>query len=176
MPLAKSKLYSPAPDFLFREQRVTDYFVSSDPKAIREAVPEPLEPDGSHTFLYGFIKMPDSPGFGEYTETGIVIPCLYKKQPVNYTAQMYIDCDPLIATGCEIWGFTTNKKCTKPPDNCFYNKKSHNNTHKELNGRLSKNESNLKIQTGKILPISIEVGNLSIVGVYCSTKGFTSPS
>jgi acetoacetate decarboxylase len=68
--------------------------------------------------------MPDSPGFGEYTETGIVIPCLYKKQPVNYTAQMYIESDPIIATGCEIWGFTTNKKCTKPPDNCFYNKKA----------------------------------------------------
>lgn len=31
---------------------------------------------------------------------------------MNYTTQMYLDCDPLIATGREIWGFT--KKYADP--------------------------------------------------------------
>ena len=49
--------------------------------------------------------MPDSSGFGDYTESGIVIPCVYQGQPINFTAQMYLDDDPPIAAGREIWGF-----------------------------------------------------------------------
>ena len=49
--------------------------------------------------------MPDSSGFGSYTETGVVIPCKYKGENVNFTAQMYLDCEPPIAGGREIWGF-----------------------------------------------------------------------
>jgi acetoacetate decarboxylase len=36
-------------------------------------VPEPLEVTGD-TVAYEFIRMPDSTGFGDYTETGQVIP------------------------------------------------------------------------------------------------------
>jgi acetoacetate decarboxylase len=103
MPLA-SPSYPSAPFyFVNREYLIISYL--SDPEAIRAAVPEPLDPDGSNTVLYEFIKMPDSSGFGDYTETGIVIPCVYQNEPVNYTAQMYLDCDPPIAGGREIWGF-----------------------------------------------------------------------
>ena len=63
----------------------------SDPDAIRDVLPEPLEPDGSDTVLYELIKMPDSAGFGDYTESGVVIPALFKNEPVNFTAQMYLD-------------------------------------------------------------------------------------
>jgi acetoacetate decarboxylase len=55
--------------------------------------------------LYEFIRMPDSSGFGDYTETGIVIPCLYKGEHMNFTAQMYLDCEPPISCGREVWGF-----------------------------------------------------------------------
>src|ERR1035437_7314827 len=44
-----------------------DFFIvsyKSDSDAIRAALPEPLEPDGSDTVLYEFINMPDSSGFG----------------------------------------------------------------------------------------------------------------
>lgn len=91
------------------------YFIivyESDPQAIREAVPEPLVPDGSNTVLYEFISMPDSAGFGSYTETGIVIPCLYNDEKVNFTSQMYLDCEPPISGGREVWGFP--KKHAKP--------------------------------------------------------------
>ncbi len=89
--------------FINREYLIITY--ESDPEAIRTAVPEPLQPDGSNTVLYEFIRMPDSSGFGDYTESGIVIPCKFGNEAVNYTAQMYLDCDPPIAAGREIWGF-----------------------------------------------------------------------
>jgi len=41
--------------------------------------------------------MPDSAGFGDYTESGVVIPALFEGEPVNFTAQMYPDDEPPIA-------------------------------------------------------------------------------
>ncbi len=89
--------------FVDREYLIVTYL--SDPDAIREALPEPLEPDGSNTVLYEFIRMPDSSGFGDYEESGIVIPCQYEGEHLNFTAQMYLNCEPPIAGGREIWGF-----------------------------------------------------------------------
>jgi len=89
--------------FVDREYMIVIY--ESDPAAIREAVPEPLDPDPSNQVLYEWIKMPDSSGFGDYTESGVVIPCSWKGQPCNFVAQMYLDDDPPIAAGREIWGF-----------------------------------------------------------------------
>jgi acetoacetate decarboxylase len=85
-----------------------EYFIivyESDPKAIRAAVPEPLEPVAENLVYYEWIRMPDSSGFGDYTESGVVIPCTYKKEPCNFVSQMYLDDDPPIAAGREIWGF-----------------------------------------------------------------------
>lgn len=103
MPIA-SPSYPRGPyRFVDREYLIIAY--ESDPDAIRAAVPEPLVPDGSNTVLYEFIKMPDSAGFGNYTESGIVIPCKFGEESVNFTAQMYLDDEPPIAAGREIWGF-----------------------------------------------------------------------
>ncbi len=65
-----------------------EYRIEFEPDAIREALPEPLEPDGSNQVLYEFIKMPDSSGFGDYTESGVVIPAKFEGEDVNFTAQM----------------------------------------------------------------------------------------
>lgn len=103
MPIA-SPSYPRGPyRFVDREYLIITYL--SDKDAIRDALPEPLEPDGSNSVLFEFIRMPDSSGFGDYTESGIVIPCLFEGRPVNFTAQMYLDCEPPIAGGREIWGF-----------------------------------------------------------------------
>lgn len=96
--------------FVGREYFIVTY--RSDPDAIRAALPEPLRPDGSDTVLYEFIRMPDSSGFGDYTESGIVIPCRLGDEPANFTAQMYLDCEPPIAGGREVWGFP--KKHAQP--------------------------------------------------------------
>jgi len=89
--------------FIDREYLIITY--ESDPQSIRDALPEPLEPDGSNTVLFEFINMPDSAGFGSYTESGVVIPALYNGEHVNFTAQMYLDDQSPIAGGREIWGF-----------------------------------------------------------------------
>jgi acetoacetate decarboxylase len=96
--------------FIDREYLIIAY--ESDPEAIREAVPEPLEPDGSGLVLYEFINMPDSSGLGSYSESGLVIPAQYKGVAFNYVAQMYLDNDPAVYAGREIWGFP--KKGGKP--------------------------------------------------------------
>lgn len=88
--------------FIDREYFIISY--KSDFDSIKEQVPEPLEPEGD-IVLFEFIKMPDSSGFGDYTESGVVIPCLYEGRKVNFTSQMYLDCLPPIAAGREIWGF-----------------------------------------------------------------------
>lgn len=110
MPLA-SPSYPRGPyRFIDREYLIISY--ESEPEAIRAALPEPLEPDGTNSVLYEFIRMPDSAGFGDYTESGLVIPALFRGERVNFTAQMFLDDEPPIAGGREIWGFP--KKLANP--------------------------------------------------------------
>ena len=66
-------------------------------------VPEPLSLDGPLVH-YEFIRMPDSTGFGNYTESGQVIPVRLGAERGNYTHAMYLDGLPPIAGGREIWG------------------------------------------------------------------------
>lgn len=110
MPAASPSYGRPPCRFINREFLTICY--ESDPAAIRQAVPEPLQPDGSNTVLYEWIKMPDSSGLGEYEESGLVIPCTFNGEPCNFTAQMYLNNGPAILAGREIWGFP--KKWGKP--------------------------------------------------------------
>jgi len=89
--------------FINREYFIVVY--ESDPAAIRAIVPDPLEPAPGDRVFYEWIRMPDSSGFGDYTESGIVIPCLHEGQAVNFTVQMYLNDEPPITAGREIWGF-----------------------------------------------------------------------
>jgi acetoacetate decarboxylase len=89
--------------FVDREYFIITY--ESCAEAIRAAVPEPLAPDGTNRVFYEWINMPDSSGFGSYQESGIVIPCVYNGEAVNFTAQMYLNDEPPITAGREIWGF-----------------------------------------------------------------------
>jgi acetoacetate decarboxylase len=99
-----------SPSYPFGPYRFIDreYFIvvyRSDPAAIRAAVPEPLDPAPENLVYYEWIRMPDSSGFGDYTESGVVIPCTHKGKACNFVAQMYLDDDPPVAAGREIWGF-----------------------------------------------------------------------
>ncbi|MDA8231761.1 MAG: acetoacetate decarboxylase [Magnetospirillum sp.] len=102
MPLS-SPAYPPGPyRFVDREYMVITY--RSDPDRLREVVPAPLEPDGP-LVRYEFIRMPNSTGFGDYTETGQVIPVSYRGRKGGYTHCMFLDDHPPIAAGRELWGF-----------------------------------------------------------------------
>src|SRR5256886_8063891 len=114
MPL-NDPAYPPGPyKFYNREFVVITY--RTDPDKLREVVPEPLEVAGD-TVAYEFIRMPDSTGFGDYTETGQVIPVRFKTndstvQEGGYVHAMYLDDNAPIAGGREIWGFP--KKLASP--------------------------------------------------------------
>lgn len=88
--------------FINREYLIITY--ETDLSKLQALVPEPLEVTQA-LVKYEFIRMPDSSGFGDYTESGQVIPVLYKGKPGNYVHSMYLDSEPPIASGREIWGF-----------------------------------------------------------------------
>jgi acetoacetate decarboxylase len=95
--------------FYNREFIVITY--RTDRAALEAVVPEPLEID-EPIVKYEFIRMPDSTGFGDYTETGQVIPVRYKGEAGAYVHAMYLDDDAPIAGGRELWGFP--KKLATP--------------------------------------------------------------
>ncbi len=109
MPLT-SPAYPPGPyRFVNREFFIVTY--RTDPDKLKAVIPEPLE-FTDPVVKYEFIRMPDSTGFGDYTETGQVIPVGFKGQRGGYVHAMYLDCEPPIAGGRELWGFP--KKLASP--------------------------------------------------------------
>ena len=88
--------------FVNREFFVITY--ETDIDVLREIVPEPLkvvEP----IVKFEFIRMPDSSGFGDYTESGQVIPVEFESKRGSYVHAMYLDDVSPIVAGREIWGF-----------------------------------------------------------------------
>ena len=72
MPMAGRAIRQGPYRFVDREFLVISY--ETDPELIRAGLPEPLEPLDQPVVHYEWIKMPDSSGFGSYTESGLVIP------------------------------------------------------------------------------------------------------
>lgn len=99
--------------FVDREFLVVTY--RTDPEALRAVVPEPLE-IVEPVVKYEFIRMPDSTGFGDYTESGQVIPVQLRTErgleQGAYVHAMYLNDHPPIAGGRELWGFP--KKLASP--------------------------------------------------------------
>src|SRR5271166_3116549 len=109
MPLT-SPAYPPGPyRFLQREFLVIAYRTDLD--KLRAVVPEPLEVC-EPIVKYEFIRMPDSTGFGDYTEAGQVIPVSFRGRKGAYTHCMFLNDHPPIAGGRELWGFP--KKLAQP--------------------------------------------------------------
>lgn len=109
MPLT-SPAFPPGPyRFVNREFFIITY--RTDPDALRAVIPAPLE-FTAPLVKYEFIRMPDSTGFGDYTESGQVIPVSFQGQAGGYVHAMYLDCEPPIAGGRELWGFP--KKLASP--------------------------------------------------------------
>lgn len=109
MPLTNPS-YPPGPyRFINREYFVITY--ETDLAALKEVVPEPLEVIDP-IVKFEFIRMPDSTGFGNYSESGQVIPVKFKGKLGVYIHSMYLDDESPIAGGREIWGFP--KKLANP--------------------------------------------------------------
>jgi acetoacetate decarboxylase len=109
MPLT-APAYPPGPyRFCNREYLTLTY--RTDPDKLRALVPEPLEVE-SPLVKFEFIRMPDSTGFGDYTEAGQVIPVSFQGRKGSYTHCIFLNDHPPIAGGRELWGFP--KKLAQP--------------------------------------------------------------
>jgi acetoacetate decarboxylase len=109
MPLT-SPAYPPGPyRFVNREFLIITY--RTDPDVLRRVVPEPLQVD-EPLVKFEFIRMPDSTGFGDYTESGQVIPVSFEGRKGGYSHCMFLNDHPPIAGGRELWGFP--KKLAEP--------------------------------------------------------------
>jgi acetoacetate decarboxylase len=109
MPLT-SPAFPPGPyRFVNREFLIVTYRTDLD--ALRAVVPEPLQVT-EPIVKYEFIRMPDSTGFGDYTETGQVIPVTFNGVAGGYVHSMYLNDEAPIAGGRELWGFP--KKLASP--------------------------------------------------------------
>lgn len=109
MPLT-NPAYPPGPyRFMDREYMIVSY--RTDPAALAAVLPAPLVPL-EPVVKYEFIKMPNSTGFGDYTESGQVIPVRFGKEEGVFVHSMYLDDESPIAGGREIWGFP--KKYANP--------------------------------------------------------------
>lgn len=107
--------YPPGPyRFVNREYLIITYRTSRE--ALDAVVPEPLE-ILEPVVKYEFIRMPDSTGFEDYTESGQVIPVRLRDgkgggQTGGLVHSMFLNDDPPIAGGRELWGFP--KKLASP--------------------------------------------------------------
>jgi acetoacetate decarboxylase len=95
--------------FVDREYMIITY--RTDREALERVTPAPLE-IVDPIVKYEFIRMPDSTGFGDYTESGQVIPVRFAGAMGGYVHSMFLDDDPPIAGGRELWGFP--KKLAAP--------------------------------------------------------------
>jgi len=95
--------------FVNREYLIITY--RTDAEKLRALVPAPLELR-EPLVKFEFIRMPDSTGFGDYTESGQVIPVRFRGRKGSYTHCMFLNDHPPIAGGRELWGFP--KKLASP--------------------------------------------------------------
>jgi acetoacetate decarboxylase len=75
MPLTSPAFARPPYRFVNREYLIVTY--RTDPAALGALIPAPLEM-AEPIVKYEFIRMPDSTGFGDYTESGQVLPVNYR--------------------------------------------------------------------------------------------------
>lgn len=95
--------------FTNREFFIITY--ETDRAMLESILPPGLELIEPHV-KFEFIRMPDSTGFGDFTESGQIVPVRYKGEEGTFTIAMFLNCFPPIAGGREIWGFP--KKLAKP--------------------------------------------------------------
>jgi len=109
MPLT-SPAFPPGPyRFINREYLIITY--RTDSAVLESVVPEPLTWD-EPLVKYEFVRMPDSTGFGDYTESVQVIPVRFNGQEGGYSHAMFLNDGPPIYGGRELWGFP--KKYAQP--------------------------------------------------------------
>lgn len=92
----------PPVKFVNREFIIITY--RTDAAALARVIPAPLKA-AEPIVKYEFIRMPDSSGLGDYTESGQVVPVTLNGEAGAYTVRMYLDSGPGILSGREFLGY-----------------------------------------------------------------------
>jgi acetoacetate decarboxylase len=90
----------PAGPYRFQQREYLNIYYRTDLDAMRALVPEPLEVTDP-VVKFEVIRMPDSSGLGDYTESGQVLRVSHEGQTAEYIHSMYLDNGPAIAGGRE---------------------------------------------------------------------------
>ncbi len=109
MPLTSPAFPPPPYRFVDREYLIITY--RTDKEALEAVIPEPLTFD-EPLVKYEFIRMPSGTGFGDYTESGQIIPVKFNSVEGAYSHAMFLDDGPPLYGGRELWGFP--KKLAQP--------------------------------------------------------------
>lgn len=91
----------PTPPFKFTNREYLNIIYRTDAKALRAAVPEPLE-IVEPLVRFEVMRMHDVTGCGAYTEAGQVVPVRFNGEDGDYIHSMYVDNFPAIASGREL--------------------------------------------------------------------------
>lgn len=111
MPVPRWTRTYPSGPYRFYNREFFIITYETDPDILKAILPPGLEL--VHPYVkFEFIRMPDSTGFGDYTESGQIIPVKYKGEEGGFTIAMFLDCEAPIAGGREIWGYP--KKLARP--------------------------------------------------------------
>ena len=102
MPLT-SPAYPVGP-YRFRNREYLIITYQTDPQKLRDLVPEPLEVRDP-LVKFEFIRMPNSTGFGDYTESGQVIPVSFRGRRGSYTHCMFLNDHPRLPADASCGGF-----------------------------------------------------------------------
>lgn len=101
---------SPPHRFINREYFVISY--ETEPDILKNVLPPGLT-ISDPVVKFEFMNMPDSEGFGAFSEAGQAIPVLYEGVPGTYIHNMYLNSHMPVTGGREIWGFpkTMGRPC-----------------------------------------------------------------
>ena len=87
--------------YRFTDREYLNIVYRTDPEALREAVPEPLEID-EPLVRFEIMKMGDVEGYGPYVEGGQAIPVRFGEEKGEYLHAMYLDNFAATASGREL--------------------------------------------------------------------------
>ncbi len=95
--------YPSPPFYKFTDREYLNIYYRTNPKMLRNAVPEPLKIDENNPIVrFELMRMHDVTGLGGYTEAGQVIPVSFNGENGDYIHSMYVDNFPAIASGREL--------------------------------------------------------------------------
>ncbi|MGW1102462.1 acetoacetate decarboxylase [Streptomyces sp. NPDC002540] len=91
----------PRGPYRFTDREYFTIVYRTDQRALERLIPEPLRV-AEPTVRFEIMRMPDTTGLGDYTESGQVLSVEYEGERGEYVLAMYVDNLPAIASGREI--------------------------------------------------------------------------